>query len=172
MEVVYCGPVVVPYPAEAEGVLCMEEMVATHGVAVGEGRKVITTHPEGAVSYAIVVDREDAELIEQWRREGLEVSITTPLEGAAMAAIVARRRDKNVVLEPEGGCVAVAYAERHRLLYAECLPIGSDEEFVNLLALLNKDFDLLKAQFSLRGAEAKRYAKIVKRYFRRVECQK
>ena len=172
MEVIYCGPVVVPYPAEVEGAVCLEEMVATHGVCVGEGGKVITTHPEGAVAYAIVVDSKDAELIKQWRKEGLEVKISTPLEGVVMAAIVARRRDKNVVLEPEGGCVAVAYAERHRLLYAETLPIAGDEEFVNLLALLTKDFDLRKAQFSLRGEEAKRYAKIVKRYFRRVEYQK
>ena len=89
-----------------------------------------------------------------------------------MAAVVATRRKKNVVLLIEEGCCYAAYAEEHKLHFAEALPLAGEEQLINLLALLNKDYDLRKAQFTLCGSDGNGYYKLVKNYFRRVKVAK
>lgn len=166
------GEGVVPFPAVLSDGLDFGAMFATAGIRLGEGEEVAVAHTEGTIGFALRLSAETAELIREWRKRGLEVSLHTPLEGVVVRAIVGSRRPKNVVLRIEGGTTYAAVSVEKSVKFAEALPVGSEEQVVNLLAHLNQDFDLGKARFILLGESSAQYYKTIKKYFRRVRCEK
>ena len=166
------GEGVVPFPAALSDGLDFGAMFATAGILLGEGEEVAVAHTEGTIGFALRLSAETAELIREWRERGLEVSLHTPLEGVVVRAIVDSRRPKNVVLRIEGGTTYAAVSVDKSVKFAEALPVGGEEQVVNLLAHLNQDFDLGKARFILLGESSAQYYKTIKKYFRRVRCEK
>ena len=172
IEIVVEGPVVVGFPRERAESLSLEELLQESGIAMGEGWSVATIEGAGAVWYAARLTAESASTIDRLQREGHNVRLTTPLDKLVVAAVAATRHTKNILLRQIDDAIYVAFAESHRLRYAEVLPLGGESDLVNLLALLNKDFDLRKGEFTLVGEECGKYYKTVRKYFRRVRCEK
>ncbi len=172
VELTLCGPVVATYPKELAEELDFEAMLTTHGIPVGEDSAIVHFGSGRSVGYAARVSRSVADRINAERAKGKEVTVTSPLEMCVGKAIVANRRSKNVVLHLEEEMCYVAVAEDMRLRFAEAVPTQNAKELVNLLALLNRDFELKKAQFTLSGSEAQKYHKTLKSYFSRVEIAK
>lgn len=172
MELILCGPVVATYPKELAEEIDFHAMLTTHGLTPREDQTLVHFGDSRSVGYVAVVAGDLAKTIESERQNGKEVTLTSPLEMCVKRAIVATGRSKNVYLWLEDEVAYVAYAENMRLRYAEVVPTANEKELVNLLALLNKDFDLKKAQFTLAGKDNKRYYKCLKSYFRRVELLK
>ncbi len=172
IEIVVEGPVVVGFPREKAESLSLEELLQESGIAMGEGWSVATIEGAGAVWYAARLTAESASTIDRLQREGHNVRLTTPLDKLVVAAVAATRHTKNILLRQIDDAIYVAFAESHRLRYAEVLPLGGESDLVNLLALLNKDFDLRKGEFTLVGEECGKYYKTVRKYFRRVRCEK
>ena len=166
------GPIVVAAPAEEIAAWDGAELLQLQGIALHEGDCISVCEGSEGVGYIARIPKEVAAAIESWQKEGKRVELHTPLREAVEVAVAARRRDKNVVLILEDGCCYAAYAERHRLLYAEVLPLANEAALVNLLALLNKDFELRRARFELRGEESRQYYKCVRSYFGRVKLVK
>ena len=165
-----CG--VVPFPKELSEELDLGAMMEAAGVALDEGDQIVTTQTDGAVSFALRLSKESSEAIEALRERGLNVVFHTPLEGVLTRAIIGTRRPKTVVLRIEGGVAYTAVSVDKRAKLIEALPIGSEEGLVNLLAHLNQDFDLSRARFILLGESSAQYYKTIKKYFRRVRCEK
>lgn len=172
IEIVVEGPVVVAFPRERAEGLSREALLQESGIAMGEGWCAATIEGAGAVWYAARLAVESATTIERLRSKGHDVKLTTPLEKLVVAAVAASRHAKNIFLRQIDDALYVAFAESHRLRYAEVLPLGGESDLVNLLALLNKDFDLRKGDFTLVGEVCGKYYKTVRKYFRRVKCEK
>lgn len=166
------GAGVVPFPVELSEGLDFEAMFATAGITLSEGEDIAITHTEGAIGFALRLSAEVAEQTREWRERGLNVSFHTPLEGVVMRAIVGSRRPKTVVLRIENGTTYAAVSVEKRVKLVEALPMDGEEQVVNLLAHLNQDFDLGKARFILLGESSASYYKTIKKYFRRVRCEK
>lgn len=166
------GSDVVAFPAEFSEGLDFEAMFATAGLTLSEGCKIVIAHTEGSICYALRLSEEWARWVEELRTKGLEVSLHTPLEGVVMRAIVGSRRPKTVVLRIENGTTYAAVSVDRRVKFVEVLPVDGEEQIVNLLAHLNQDFDLGKARFILLGESSASYYKTIKKYFRRVRCEK
>ena len=166
------GCEVVPFPAEVAEMVDLEAMFAAAGISLGNGDEIATTHNEGAIRYAIKLSQEAHNTICEWRERGLEVLLHTPLEGVTTRAIIGSRRPKTVVLQTEDGVAYVAVSVEHKVCFVEALPIGGEEQMVNLLAHINQDFNLGKARFILLGESSKGCYKTIKKYFRRVRCEK
>lgn len=162
------GAVVVPYPKTLGEQVDLVAMMAAAGIPLAGGASVVVAEGEGAMNYALRLSAESAEVVGRWQQEGVEVRFGSPLMECVQRAIVGCRRRKCVVLTLCDGVVYAAYTNEKKLLYAEALPIASTEEFVNLLALLNRDYELRKARFVLLGKCSHQYYKTVKGYFRRV----
>lgn len=167
-----CGPMVAPYPKALTEELNLRDMLSLHGIRTEESDEIVTFGESRNIGYAAPVSKEQSKQVAEWRSQGVEVSFSSPLERCVSAVIAARRRSKNVHLTLDQGIAYVAYAEEMQLRYAEIVPIENEGELVNLLALLNEDYDLKKAQFTLSGSEGKRYYKTLKEYFRRVDLEK
>lgn len=165
------GAVVAPYPTALSGEIDAKALLTTAGVAVGDTDKVFVAEGEGAVSYALRLSAESAEVVEEWMQRGLEVSLHSPLMSCVARAIVGSRRPKTVVLRLSDGVGYVALSNEKRLQYAEALPMEGEAELINLLALLNEDYDLRKARFILFGKESATYYKTLRKYFRRVRVE-
>lgn len=172
VELILCGPVVAAYPKELAEEIDFNAMLSTHGIPSSQESEIVHFGSGRSVGYAAVVDGSVAKLIASERAKGKEVVVTSPLEMCVGKAIVATRRSKNIFLHLEDTMCYVALAENMRLRYAEAIPTENAKELVALLALLNKDFDLKKAQFTLSGDEGKKYYKTIRSYFRRVEMLK
>ncbi len=172
VEITLCGPVVATLPREMAESLEWDEILSSVGLSPSEDEVAVRLDCEGAVALIARLSQEDYSLMEEWRRGGVKVALRSPLEEVMLAAVVATRRKKNVVLLIEEGCCYAAYAEEHKLHFAEALPLAGEEQLINLLALLNKDYDLRKAQFTLCGSDGNGYYKLVKNYFRRVKVAK
>lgn len=166
------GTRVATFPRELAERLDLREVCAAAGVDIAENERVVVSRGEASIACGIVLDEQSTQVVEAWQREGVEPEFYTPLEGVIARAIVGSRRPKTVVLRLKEGVAYVALSEEHRICYAETLLTNSDEQLVNLLALLNQDFDLLKARFILLGKESEPYRKTIRRYFRRVSCEK
>lgn len=165
------GWAVVPFPQECAQSVDFEALFHSAGIALAPTDRVVTTSYGGAVEYAIRLTEESAAVVDEWQERGCEVSYTTPLADVCRRAIVGTRRPKTVVLRIETGTCYAAYSEERRVRYLEALPVEGEEQFVNLLALLNRDYELRKARFVLLGKESAAYRKIARRYFRRVSCE-
>ena len=165
-----CG--VVPFPKECGEELDLRAMMEISGVALEEGDRIATAHTEGSVSFALRLSNESNEAIEMLREKGVNVTLHTPLEGVLTRAIIGTRRPKTAVLRIEDGVAYTAVSVEKRVKFVEALPIGSTEGVVNLLAHLNQDFDLGKARFILLGESSAQHYKTIKKYFRRVRCEK
>lgn len=163
---------VVTYPKALAEELDLRDILTTHGVRLSEGDEVVTFGEGRTIGYAARLTEEQSALVAEWQRQGTKVTFSSPLEGCVSRVIAARRRSKNVHLRVEEGLVYVAYAEEMQLAYAEVVPIDIEGELVNLLALLNEDYDLKRAQFTLSGSEGKRCYKTVREYFRRVDLER
>lgn len=172
VDVELCGPVVATYPKSIESELNLREMLTLHGIFLADNDCVVTFGQSKSIGYVAKVSAELATLIKQWRANGVQVTLSSPLERSVRGAITATRRSKNVHLWIEGGVTYVAYAEEMQLRYAEVIPTEGQEALINLLALLNEDYNLKKAQFLLGGSEGKQYYKTLREYFRRVELSK
>ena len=166
------GAVVVPYPVALAEQLDLEAMMTTSGVALGEGDRLLASDPEGEVGYAIRLSAESAAVVEEWQREGKSVRLLSPLMSCVARAIEGCRRKKLVVLTLLNGVAYAAYTNERQLQYAEALPIAGEQELVNLVALLNQDYDLRRARFVLLGKESKAYYKTLRKYFSRVRVEK
>jgi hypothetical protein len=172
VELILCGPVVATYPKKLEDEIDFEAMLSTHGIALTQESAIVRFGDSRNVGYAARIEKSLAELINAEREKGKEITITSPLEACVKRAIVATKRSKNLFLHLEDEVAYVAFAEDMHIRYAEIVPTANQSELVNLLALLNKDFDLKKAQFTLSGGDAQKYLKCLKSYFRRVEFMK
>lgn len=173
IEVVVEGPQVAIYPVALADKIDLRASLKAEGVAVGDGRVVVSSEvSDSPFGYAMTITPATAQVVEMWRREGRKVLFTTPLSECVNRAITNTKQAKTVAMRLESGTGYIAVAEEHRLLYAEAMPLASEEEIVGLLAQLNRDFELRRALFALSGADAPNYRKLVKRYFRRVECEK
>ena len=166
------GAVVVPYPSVLAEQLDLEAMMTTSGVSLEQGARVFTSTPEGEISYALRLSAESAAVVEEWQREGKSVQLLSPLMNSVARAIEGCRLRKLVVLTLLNGVAYVAYTNKRQLHYAEALPIGGEQELVNLVALLNQDYDLRRARFVLLGEESKTYYKTLRKYFSRVRVEK
>ena len=166
------GTGVLSFPAELSEGLVFESMFAIVGVILSEDEKIAMANTEGTIGFALRLSAEVTEQISEWRARGLEVSLHTPLEGVVVRAIVGSRRPKTAVLRIEEGVVYVAISVERKICFAEALPISGEEQVVNLLAHLNQDFELVKAHFVLLGESSEQYYKTIKKYFRRVRCEK
>ena len=166
------GAVVVPYPSVLAEQLDLEAMMTTSGVTFEQGDRLFTTNSQGEIDYALRLSAESAAVVEEWQREGKSVQLFSPLMSCVVRAIEGCRRKKLVVLTLLNGVAYVAYTNERQLQYAEALPIGSEQELVNLVALLNQDYDLRKARFILLGKESKAYYKTLRKYFSRVRVEK
>lgn len=172
VELTLCGPVVATYPKELAEEIDFAAMLLTHGITPNEESAIIHFGDSRSVGYVALISKSLEKVILAERAAGKDITITTPLEACVKRAVVATKRAKNIYLHIEDDMAYVAYAENMRLHYAEVVPTAKESELINLLALLNKDFDLKKAQFTLTGKDGKRYYKCLKRYFRRVELVK
>lgn len=168
------GASVVPYPHTLDTEVDLRSLMASAGIATTEDDHIVTAHnhDEGTVAYAIRLSRESAEVIEEWRERGVEITFDTPLSGVFRRAIVGSRRPKTVVLRIENGTAYIALSDEKRVKYAEALPIDGQEQLVNLVALLNRDFELRKARFILLGESSAQYYKTLRKYFRRVSKER
>lgn len=164
-----CG--VVPFPREVAERLDLEALMLAAGVALAPTDRIVTTSHGGSIEYAIRFSEESSEIVGEWQAKGYKVSYDTPLSGVCRRAIVGTRRPKTVVLRIEEGTCYVALSEEKRVCYLEALPIAGTEELINLLALLNRDYELRKARFVLLGKESATYRKTIRGYFRRVSCE-
>lgn len=167
-----CGPVVTTYPKALEESLRPSEVLTRSGIALAADDRVFAFGESRNIGFLARLSAENAEVVDALEAGGAQVIFTSPLERCVRSAVAATRRSKNVHLEVEHNVVYVAYAEDMKLRYAEIVPLADEDAMVNLLALLNQDYDLRKAQFVLGGEEGKRYYKTLKEYFRRVECAK
>ncbi len=165
-----CG--VVPYPKSLFEEGDLRAMMEISGVAMEEGDQIVTIHTEGSVSFALRLSQESTEAIEALRKRGVNVALHTPLEGVLTRAIIGTRRPKTVVLRIEEGVAYTAVSVDKRVKFVEAMPVGSAEGVVNLLAHLNQDFNLSKARFILLGESSAQHYKTIKKYFRRVRCEK
>lgn len=170
IDLVIEGAVIVPYPSALGSKVDTRTLLNAAGVAVNDDRDVVA-EGEGAVSYALRLSAESAEIVEGWRQRGLEVTLHSPLMSCVTRAIVGGRRPKIVVITILDGVIYIAYSNKKRLLYAEALPVEGEAELVNLLALLNEEHDLRKARFVLLGDESAKYYKTLRKYFRRVRVE-
>lgn len=166
------GPVVTTYPKALEEGLAKSEVLTRSGIALAEGDQVVCFGESRNIGYVARLSAENSEIISEWRAQGTRVTFTSPLERCVGAAVAATRRSKNVHIHILGQVASIAYAEEMQLRYAEVVPFEDEGAMVNILALLNKDYDLRKAQFVLGGEDGKKYYKTLKEYFRRVECEK
>lgn len=172
IDLVIEGAVIVPYPSALGSEVDTKALLDAAGVAVNDDNdRVIVAEGEGAVSYALRLSAESAEIVEGWRQRGLEVTLHSPLMSCVARAIVGSRRPKTVVLTLLGGTAYVALSNNKKLQYAEALPMEGEAELVNLLALLNEEHDLRKARFVLLGDESAKYYKTLRKYFRRVRVE-
>ena len=171
IDLVIEGAVIVPYPSALGSEVDTKALLNAAGVAVNNDDRVIVAEGEGAVSYALRLSAESAEIVEGWRQRGLEVTLHSPLMSCVARAIVGGRRPKMVVITILDGIIYIAYSNKKRLLYAEALPVEGEAELVNLLALLNEEHDLRKARFILLGSESVNYYKTLRKYFRRVRVE-
>lgn len=167
-----CGPVVTTYPKALEESLPKSEVLTLSGISLAKDDSIVSFGESKNIGYLARLSAENASIVEDWESQGVRVTFSSPLERCVGRAVAATRRSKNVHLAVEENVVYVAYAEDMQLRYAEAIPIEEESAVVNLLALLNQDFDLRKAQFVLSGEEGKKYYKTLKEYFRRVECEK
>lgn len=167
------GAVVVPYPTALSSEIDTKVLLATAGVAVDDTDKIFVTEVEGegAVSYTLRLSAESTKVVEEWQRKGIDVCFRSPLMSCVVRAIAGSRRPKTVVLSLLGDTAYVALSNEKRLQYAEAMPMGGEEELINLLALLNEDYDLRKARFILLGKESATYRKTLRQYFRRVRVE-
>lgn len=171
IDLVIEGAVIVPYPSALGSEVDTKALLDAAGVAVNDDNRVFVVEGEGAVSYALRLSAESAEIVEGWRQRGLEVTLHSPLMSCVARAIVGGRRPKIVVITILDGVIYIAYSNKKRLLYAEALPVEGEAELVNLLALLNEEHDLRKARFVLLGDESAKYYKTLRKYFRRVRVE-
>ncbi len=171
IDLVIEGAVIVPYPSALGSKVDTKALLDAAGVAVNNDNRVFVVEGEGAVSYALRLSAESAEIVEGWRQRGLEVTLHSPLMSCVARAIVGSRRPKTVVLTLLGGTAYVALSNNKKLQYAEALPVEGEAELVNLLALLNEEHDLRKARFVLLGDESAKYYKTLRKYFRRVRVE-
>lgn len=172
VEVVLCGPVVATYPKEFAEEIDFGAMLATHGIYNNEESEILHFGDSRSVGYVAVVNGALASIINSERAKGKDIVITSPLEGCVKKAIVATKRSKNLYIHLDDEVAYVAYAEDMHLKFAEIIPVADEKEMVDMLALINKDFDIRKAQFTLEGRDSKRYFKCFRNYFRRVELAK
>lgn len=166
------GACVVPYPQELTQEVDLRAFCASAGLSIAEDDKIVTTYTDGSVAYAIRLSGESAKIVEELQARGVEVTFDTPLAGVFRRAVIGSRRPKTVALRIEGATTYVAYSEEKRVRYVEALPTNGEEQLVNLVALLNRDFDLRKARFILLGEASARYYKTLRKYFRRVSREK
>ena len=171
IDLVIEGAVIVPYPSALGSEVDTRTLLNAAGVAVNDDDRDVVAEGEGAVSYALRLSAESAEIVEGWRQRGLEVTLHSPLMSCVARAIVGSRRPKTVVLTLLGGTAYVALSNNKKLQYAEALPMEGEAELVNLLALLNEEHDLRKARFVLLGDESAKYYKTLRKYFRRVRVE-
>ena len=165
------GAVVVPFPSALAEQLDLEAMMTTSGVAFEQGDRLFICEAQGEINYALRLSAESAAVVEKWQSEGKSVRLLSPLMRCVERALEGCRRKKLVVLTLLNGVAYVGYTNERRLQYAEALPIAGEQELVNLVALLNQDFDLRKARFVLLGKESKAYYKTLRKYFSRVRCE-
>ena len=169
IEVVVDGAVCVPYPRREEGRIDLRALLSDAGVPVAEGDGVVTVSNDSPVAYALWIEAEQyGRLVGLAERSGAELRFTTPLSAVVSRAVVGSRHDKCVVLSRSNGTLYVAYTEGRRLLYAEALPLtdNADEDMLYVMAVLNGDFDLRRADIIIIGMGAKE-----RRYFRRCKCE-
>lgn len=172
IDLTFEGACVVPYPQMLSEEVDLRTLCASAGLAIAEDDKVVTAHSEGSVAYAIRLSGESVKIVEEWQTQGVEVTFNTPLAEVFRRAVVGSRRPKTVALRIEGATTYIAYSEEKRVRYVEALPTNGEEQLVNLVALLNRDFDLRKARFILLGESSARYYKTLRKYFRRVSREK
>ena len=166
------GACVVPYPQALTQEVDLRALCASAGLSIAEDDRIVTTHTDGSVAYAIRLSGESAEIVEELQARGVEVTFDTPLAEVFRRAVIGSRRPKTVALRIEDATTYVAYSEEKRVRYVEALPTNGEEQLVNLVALLNRDFDLRKARFILLGEASARYYKTLRKYFRRVSREK
>ncbi len=166
------GSDVVAFPKELSERIDMRAMFAAAGITIGEGCKVVIANTEGSIGYALSISEECAQWVEELRSKGLEVSLHTPLSKVVVRAIVGSRHPKTAVLLIAEGVTYAAVSHDKRVQFAEALPMDGEEQIVNLLAHLNQDYDLGKARFILLGESSAKYYKTIRKYFRRVSCEK
>lgn len=174
IEVVVDGAVCVTYPRREEGRIDLRALLSDAGVPVAEGDGVVTVSNDSPVAYALCIEAEQyGRLVGLAEKSGAELRFTTPLSAVVARAVVGSRHDKCVVLSRTNGTLYVAYTEGRRLLYAEALPLtdNADEDMLYVMAVLNGDFDLRRADIIIIGMGAKEYYKVLRRYFRRCKCE-
>lgn len=174
IEVVVDGAVCVSYPRREEGRIDLRALLSDAGVPVAEGDGVVTVSNDSPVAYALCIEAEQYDrLVGLAERSGVELRFTTPLSAVVARAVVGSRHDKCVVLSRSNGTLYVAHTEGRRLLYAEALPLtdNADEDMLYVMAVLNGDFDLRRADIIIIGMGAKEHYKVLRRYFRRCKCE-
>lgn len=174
IEVVVDGAVCVPYPRREEGRIDLRALMSDAGLPVAEADGVVRIANDGPVAYALWIEAEQyGRLVGLAERSGAELRFTTPLCAVVARAVVGSRHDKCVVVSRSTNTLYVAYTEGRRLLYAEALPLtdNADEDMLYVMAVLNGDFDLRRADIIIIGMGAKEHYKVLRRYFRRCKCE-
>lgn len=174
IEVVVDGAVCVPYPRREDGRIDLRALLNDAGVPVAEADGVVTVSNDSPVAYALCIEAEQyGRLVGLAERRGAELRFTTPLSAVVARAVVGSRHDKCVVLSRSNGTLYVAHTECRRLLYAEALPLtdNADEDMLYVMAVLNGDFDLRRADIIIIGMGAKEHYKVLRHYFRRCKCE-
>lgn len=174
IEVVVDGAVCVPYPRREEGRIDLRALLSDAGVPVAEGDGVVRASNDSPVAYALWIEaKQYVRLAGLAEKSGAELRFTTPLSAVVSRAVVGSRHDKCVVLSRSNGTLYVAYTEGRRLLYAEALPLtdNANEDMLYVMAVLNGDFDLRRADIIIIGMGAKEHYKVLRHYFRRCKCE-
>lgn len=172
VDVMVDGAVCLPFPRKEEERIDLRALLADAGMPVAENDGVVVCSTDSPVAYALWIEQGSYESLQEWaERCGVKLNYCAPLAEVVARAVVGSRHDKCVVLSRSNDTLYLAYTDSRRLLYAEALPNGSDEDMVYALAVLNGDFELRRADIIIIGADAKRDYKVLRRYFRRCKCE-
>ncbi len=167
IEVLLDGPWCVAIPAAAD--VDPDGILALNGVEVPAGcRTAIFGSADSPFRFAAPVPLE----IEEYAaRHGATVEYSSPLQKAAIRAIVGAGRDKCLALFFSPSTVYAALSISGALRYLDALPYSGKDDVLYLAGSLNTDFDISRADIIFSGHEAKTWCKAVRRYFGKCRCE-
>ena len=162
----------VPFPKVLTESVDVEGLLATAGVCVSDGEEIVVCGDNSPVCYALTVAREDAEAVRRWAPEGVDIVFATPLAASVRRAVVGSRHSKTLALQFGQQEAYVALSVDGTLSFADVVMVGSEDELLRFMAVLNEDFDLRKADILVSGVEGKSRTKLLGRYFSRCKWEK
>jgi hypothetical protein len=154
-------------PAELFDAAEVSELLASAGMACGEGQRAVWSAPapvgpKTAAVAVMVVAAEAAQLIDE--RLGDRAVFTTPLLEKTTDA------HPTVRLELRGGILYIKVLAG-TLRMAETIPAASEADIRYLVDRLGRTFPLEEMRLLLSGADAKKMRKLIGSRFKKVICE-